>query len=172
MCSGQCVSSQVAIKDTASYLLNAFKNVTGERETYKNGMLDHRTYFTMTQFSLDNCTLNAIVKMKEQMSNGQISTYTLTYSIPFKDIDEVTTTKSKDSSGIYKKGALHFGMPYNVSSIHYTFTDDLTERVEANGLYAHTDLWCKEEEVARVIEVLNDLRKRCFIKKNTYNFSN
>ena len=127
-------SAQSVIKDTASYLFNAFMNVTGERKTYKNGKLDHITYFTMTKFSLDNCTLAATVKMKEQNANGSISTYTLTYSIPFKDINEVTPTKSKDSSEVYNKGAMHFGMPYNVSSIHYTFTDDLTGRIEANGL--------------------------------------
>lgn len=106
--------------------------------------------------------LDAVVNMTvSNLKDTATSRYTLYYTIPLGDIEEILTEAKADSTIKYQGAPLFFITRKRKLSIHYKMVEDLTGRIEADSYYNESTLWRTGTERKQVITVLKDLCKKC-----------
>ena len=155
---------QKPVKDTAAFLRSAFKNAWGEKKVSENGKHVYTNHYTVTAIAVKGCILEATVKMKYIAAGTDPYTYTLTYSIPLKDIYSIKPLTDITKDGLqnqYTGAPIEFLVGINRFAIKYKMVEDLTGRIEANAGYNESTLWCDPKKSKQLLEVLNALLKSC-----------
>jgi hypothetical protein len=163
-CSTAAAQKQKPVKDTAAFLVSAFRDAWGEQKVSENGKHAYTNHYTITSFAVTGCTLQAVIKMKNIAAGKAPFTYTLSYSIPLQDIYSIKAVPGEtrnDRKYEYRGAPLEFRVDGNRFSIQYKMVEDLTGRVEADAGYNESTLWCNPPKSKQVLEVLNAWLKRC-----------
>lgn len=164
ICSTAAAQKHKPVKDTAAFLVSAFRSAWGEKKVSEQGKHLYTDRYTVTKFAVNNCMLMATVKMRNKTAAGGLGTYTLTYAIPLQDIFSIKIVRDTLRNGLqyqYKGAPVEFRVGTNSFAIKYTMTEDLTGRVEANAGYNESTLWFNPKKGKQVLEVLHALWKRC-----------
>lgn len=155
----------VEVKDTIGFLIPHLKSSVGHKLFYKNGKQGHDNRYYVRSVIIKDCVLDAVVNLAvSNLKDTATFRYTLYYTIPLGDIEEVATETKADSTSKYLGAPLFFTTREGKLAIHYRMVEDLTGRTEADSYYNESTLWRIGPERKQVITLLKDLCKKCASK--------